>query len=295
MQQEDLGPANISVFTCSRLYGLQREAAEGLRYHASIPFFSHGVQMGIMNVARGDWRPLPQRDLVLLSTIASQLGIAVDRDRLLALRAERAIRQERERVAADLHDTLVQGLAGISLQLESADLVFAERPAVARKHVQAALRLARSTIVETRRAVEDLGPAALDEQSLSEALADLVDGFARDHGIAADHRVSRVRGPVPADAGRALHRAVSEGLHNVVKHSGATHVELVLRRRRGRLLAVLQDNGRGFDPGRVSGSLHGYGLDSMRRRVRMLGGSFRLSTALGRGTRVEISLPLRPE
>jgi NarL family two-component system sensor histidine kinase LiaS len=86
-------------------------------------------------------------------------------------------------------------------------------------------------------------------------------------------------------------RIVREGLQNVVRHAGATRVKLVARRARGRLSLILSDDGRGFDSTKVAESVHGYGLASMRRRVQLIGGRFRLVTSPGHGTRVEISIP----
>ncbi len=114
------GAANINVVTCSRLKGLV-DGANGLRYHASVPLYANGKQLGVMNVASPDWRELSPDDLRLLHTIGDMLGVAIERARLFARSAELGAAEERNRLAREIHDTLAQGMAGVALQLESAD------------------------------------------------------------------------------------------------------------------------------------------------------------------------------
>ncbi|MGH9204582.1 MAG: GAF domain-containing protein, partial [Vicinamibacterales bacterium] len=88
--QGDLtGAANVNVVTCSRLKSLV-DGTDGLRYHASIPIYSHTDKLGVLNVASTDWRELDPDDLRLLYTVGYQLGIAVERSRLYARSARLA-------------------------------------------------------------------------------------------------------------------------------------------------------------------------------------------------------------
>ncbi len=98
-----------NVVTCSRLKNLV-DGTDGLRYHASIPLYAHGKQLGVLNVASTDWRELSQEDLQLLYTVGDLLGIAVERARLFARSAHLGALEERNRLARELHDTLAQGL-----------------------------------------------------------------------------------------------------------------------------------------------------------------------------------------
>jgi two-component system NarL family sensor kinase len=117
------GAANVNVITCSRLSGLV-DGTDGLRYHSSVPLYApQGKRLGILNVVSGDWRELSQDDLRLLYTIGDLLSIAIERARLFEQSAEFGAAQERNRLARDIHDTLAQGLAAITLQLETAELL----------------------------------------------------------------------------------------------------------------------------------------------------------------------------
>ena len=81
------GAANVNVITCSRLKKLI-DGTDGLRYHASIPLYAHGKQLGVLNVASPEWRQLTPDDLRLLYTVGDMLGIAIERARLFAHSAE---------------------------------------------------------------------------------------------------------------------------------------------------------------------------------------------------------------
>src|SRR5207249_2164337 len=108
----ELTAGNIDVMECSRLRAAvaatDRARTRGLRYHASIPLYFGDRPLGIMNVAAPAWRKLTARELDLLSTIASQVGVAIERARLAGESVRVARAEERTRLARDIHDTLAQ-------------------------------------------------------------------------------------------------------------------------------------------------------------------------------------------
>src|SRR5207302_9422603 len=117
----DLTPTNIDVMECSRLQpafrGKTPELAAGLRYHASIPLYFQERPLGIMNVTGPSWRELTPDELRLLSTIAHQAGIAIERAHLAEESTRLARAEERARLAREIHDTLAQGLTAITVQI----------------------------------------------------------------------------------------------------------------------------------------------------------------------------------
>ncbi len=165
------GAANVNVVTCSRLKKLVGGSG-GLRYHASIPLYAHGKQLGVMNLASPDWRELSPADLRLLYTVGDLLSIAIERARLFAHSTEFGAVTERNRLAREIHDTLAQGLAGIVLQLETAEILLGAGPKIehAERSIHQALELARANLKEARRSVLDLRAAPLEGRSLAEAL-----------------------------------------------------------------------------------------------------------------------------
>ncbi len=292
LENDPRGAANVNTLACSRLWEAVEGNPEGLRNHASIPFFSRGRQMGIMNVAHADWRTLSAGELALLTTVGNQLGLTVDRARLLEARAERAIQDERGRLARELHDTVMQRLTGIGLQIETADATIESDRERARARLQAALKLTREALAETRAAVDGLDPEGSGVEPLHRSLPELCSEFEQIYEIAVRCEVRTLPGRPGAPIEAGLYRIVREGLNNVVKHAGASRASVRVRQRPGRITLIIEDDGRGFDRARASAMVHGYGLHSMRRRAAMLGGRFRLRTAPGMGTRVEVSVPL---
>jgi two-component system, NarL family, sensor kinase len=121
------GAANVNVITCSRLQKLVK-GSDGLRYHASIPLYAHGKELGVFNVASAGWNQLSPEDLRILYTVGDLLSMAVERARLSARSAEIGALEERNRLAREIHDTMAQGLAGITMRLETAEALLENSP-----------------------------------------------------------------------------------------------------------------------------------------------------------------------
>ena len=177
---------------------------------------------------------LQPQELQLLHIISDQIGLAMQRARLSADHTRAAARlatiEERNRLARDIHDTLAQGLAAITLQLEAADALAELRPQRAHEAVQRALSLARTNLDEARRSVMDLRAAPLQEHALPEALALLV-ANTEEAGLTIDYTYTPwAHFPMlPARIEAGLYRVVQEALTNIRKHAQAEHVEVALR------------------------------------------------------------------
>src|SRR5207248_2595056 len=162
------------------------ELAAGLRYHASIPLYFQEKPLGIMNVTGPEWRELTADELRLLSTIASQVGIAIERARLAEDATRLARAEERTRIAREIHDTLAQGLTAIALHIEGAMKRLDTHPDQARERLERALAMARENLEDARRSVVDLRTAGrLESKPLAEALAGLARSFTSDTGVPA--------------------------------------------------------------------------------------------------------------
>src|SRR5215470_12807483 len=193
----ELTPSNIDVIECSRLEpafrGKSAALAAGLRYHASIPLYFQQTPLGIMNVTGPEWRKLTPDELQLLSTIAYQVGIAIERARLAEDATRLARAEERTRLAREIHDTLAQGLTAIALNIEGAMHRMDKHPEQARERLERALAMARENLEDARRSVLDLRSAArLEGKPLTEALAGLARSFTSDTGIPATVRAPNV-------------------------------------------------------------------------------------------------------
>jgi two-component system, NarL family, sensor kinase len=286
------GAANVNVVTCSRLKKLVHDS-NGLRYHASIPLYAHGKKLGVMNVASTDWRELSPEDLRLLYTIGDLLSIAVERARLFNKSAESGAVEERNRLAREIHDTLAQGLAGITLQLETADVLLesGQEPKKINAAIQQALKLARASLEEARRSVLDLRAAPLEGRTLAQALKALALETAAQGDLDIDFELVGGEQPLPVRIEAGLFRMAQEALANVVQHAAAQHVTLSLTILPDQVALVVKDDGYGFDPERTRRDR--FGLIGLNERARLLSGTLQLHSSPGAGTRIEISVPLR--
>src|SRR5579885_2956345 len=303
------GAANINVLRCSRLKNAERDkdpSSLGLRFHASIPIYAGDTPIGVLNVASEDWRELAEEELQLLHIIGDQIGLAIQRARLSAEHTQAAARlatiEERNRLAREIHDTLAQGLAAITLQLETADALSEQRPERAREAIRRALALARANLEEARRSVIDLRAAPLQNRTLTEALRELAQETERE-GIAVTYHYAPEDFPLLSPrVEAALYRIAQEALTNVRKHAEADHVKLSLVLEEDELCLYVYDNGRGFyvdetlgTQARSGAQAEHFGLTGMNERVKLLGGTLCIDSTPGSGTCLVCCVPLEKE
>lgn len=285
------GAANVNVITCTRLKNLV-QGTDGLRYHASIPLYAHGKELGVLNLASTDWRELSADDLRLLYTVGDLLSIAIERARLYAHSAEVGAVEERNRLAREIHDTLAQGLSAIALQLETADALLesGQQPERIQRAIQQALHLARTNLDEARRSVLDLRAAPLEGRTLAEAVNQLVQDVTAKAALAVNLQVVGAHQPLPVAIEAGLYRVTQEALTNIVSHAHATRADLHLLVTLRSIQLTIHDNGCGFEPDTVTPNR--YGLTGMNERVRLLGGQLQIQSAPGAGTKVVVTIPL---
>ncbi|MBV9021646.1 MAG: GAF domain-containing sensor histidine kinase [Chloroflexi bacterium] len=294
------GAANIDVLRCSRLKNAERDSdpsSLGLRFHASVPIYAGNVPLGVLNVASEDWRGLQVEELQLLHIISDQIGIAIQRARLSAehtrAAAHLATIEERNRLAREIHDTLAQGLAAVTLQLETADAFVETRPKRAHEAIQRALSLARRNLEEARRSVMDLRSAPLQDHPLPEALQALA---ASEIGCTVKYTYTPASSfPVlPARIEAALYRIAQEALANARKHANAQHIELTLEADAAEVRLLVQDDGCGFSPETVAQGVSAghFGLSGIAERAKLLGGHVSIQSEPGTGTLIGVTVPL---
>ncbi len=206
------------------------------------------------------------------------------------LQAEEA---ERSRIATELHDDTVQVMTASLVAMDRLALVARRR---GERELEEAVALARATLEEatdrTRRLMFELRPAILAEHGLAAAIGVLADQVARESGATATVR-GRV-GRYDRALEELLYRAVQEALANIRNHAQAARIDVTLQERRGEIVCVVADDGRGFDVdaarARPQAVFH-LGIGSLVERVRAVGGDATIDSAPGRGTRVRLVLP----
>ncbi|MEV0692317.1 sensor histidine kinase [Streptomyces sp. NPDC050388] len=211
---------------------------------------------------------------------------------LLVQAREAGVADERRRLAAEIHDTLAQGLTGIIAQLQV--VANTRDPELARVHVVRATDLARESLGEARRSVHNLAPVALDRDGLPQALEKTVAEWGERTGARADCTVTGTAEPLHEEVAATLLRIAQEALSNASRHARATRVGVTLSYIGEEVTLDIRDDGRGFDP-RVrparTGS-GGFGLDGMRARAERIAGSLTVESEPGHGTAVSARVPL---
>lgn len=196
--------------------------------------------------------------------------------------------EERRRLARELHDGIGQMLTGLKLHTEQlGSAAFTEKQ---RRTYDELRRLLHETIESTRTVAYNLMPSVLSDFGVAAALRRLAEQTARSSGLAVEFSgPEHLRFADAVETG--LYRIAQEALHNAVKHAGANRITLDLTQKPDVLQLTITDDGRGFDPRRQRGKSPGSGLRNMRTRAELLGGTFRISSEPGRGTRVLVKLP----
>lgn len=233
------------------------------------------------------------QDERLITMLAAQAAIAIENANLYKQMQRLAVLEERERIAMDLHDGIIQSIYAVGLTLEYVGLLFDEQPPEARRRLQEAISGLNDVIGDIRNYILDLRPQRFQNKNLSAGLADLVRAFKANTFIAVEvQSADRADTDLRADQSAGLFHIAQEALANVAKHARARSVTINLRRDGPRVLLSIKDDGRGFDQAMIQ-SYAGHGLQNMRERARALGADLRVTSAPGQGTEIEVKVAVK--
>ncbi len=207
--------------------------------------------------------------------------------------------RELQRIVLDMHDGPVQDIFAALSQLQVLERSLAGDPAL-RQRVQQAVGLLERALAEIRNFIGAFRPPGFERRTLSA----IIEGLAVQHETLTDQVVELTIPPELGDcelpAKIAIYRILQEALANGHRHSGATRQRVIVARRGPSVVLTVADDGKGFDPERVLAreadvGVEGghFGLRGIQDRVAMLGGSFALESAPGRGTALTVSLPIK--
>jgi len=275
----------------------------------SVPIRMGGDVIGVIDVQSKQLDAFWQDDVTVIETLADQIAVAIKNARLydaerqarrqlrkLASHLQDARERERKQLSQELHDELGQALTAIGYELATID---DELPGQASPGTRKRMRDARSLVRQVDEQVSemalDLRPSMLDDLGLLPALRWYVRHYATRRDVDLSLELIDLEARLPPALETALYRAVQEALTNVAKHAGATSVRVEVRQEASRIVAVIEDDGRGFN---VTEKLHradrpGLGLLGMEERISSLGGTLSIHSQPGQGTSLTIYLPTR--
>ncbi|HSB88472.1 MAG TPA: GAF domain-containing sensor histidine kinase [Anaerolineales bacterium] len=268
----------------------------GFRTMVCIPLAAHGNVLGVLTLAFLSARPMLEREIRLLTAIGGGVGIVLENARLLRQAQRLAVLEERERIAMDLHDGIIQSIYAVGLSLDSARL-----QATRASHTKEDAALDRAIdglnaiIRDIRSYILDLQPSRIPADDLGEALRRLLDEFRAnslmDAELILDPDAAQTLAPTARIA--AFHIA-QEAVANVAKHSRAKRAWVTLRWLNDGIGLQVIDNGEGFDSA-VRAELLGHGLSNMASRARAAGGELEIVSNPGEGTTVTARFPFDPD
>jgi signal transduction histidine kinase len=231
-----------------------------------------------------------EQDEHLITMLAAQAGIAIENANLYKQVQRLAVLEERERIAMDLHDGIIQSIYAVGLMLEYAGLMFDESPAEARQRLQDSISGLNEVIRDIRNYILDLRPQRFQSKNLSAGLIELVRAFKANTLITVEvHSADRADADLTTDQSTGLFHITQEALANIAKHARARAVVMNLRREGQHVILSIQDDGRGFDTSTVK-AYTGHGLQNMQERARVMGAQLRIDSAPGRGTLIEVMI-----
>lgn len=268
-----------------------------------VPLRSKGRIIGALETVNKEGG-FGQDDVRLLSALAASVATAIENARLfeqvlngraqlqaLSRRLVEIQEAERGHVARELHDETGQALSSLLLNLSMLEQE-ADDPQAVRGRVARLETMVDEMLENLHRLATNLRPATLDFLGLIPALEQYIETFSEQHGIPIEFETVELapEDRLPPEVETALYRIVQEALTNVIRHARATHVDILLERRGERVVAIVEDDGVGFDAeaAKQSGRL---GLFGMQERAEMLGGRLTIESTAGMGTTVFVEVP----
>jgi two-component system sensor histidine kinase DevS len=272
----------------------QKAVGAGLHSLVCVPLMAQGRVVGVLELAFEDVRDVSVSELGLLEAVGAGVGIAVENARLNRQARRVAVLEERERIAMDLHDGIIQSIYAVGLALESSRMLEANSMEDLRASLGQAIEGLNAIIRDIRAYILDLQPSRISTDDLGKALKRLAREFKANTLIEPEVVIDPAAiGVLRSRRSSGLFLIAQEALANVAKHAKASRAWLNLRLSDGEISMQIIDNGRGFDPSRSQPVL-GHGLSNIEQRAHIIGGEVEFLSEPGEGTTVTVHLPLAP-
>jgi PAS domain S-box-containing protein len=268
-----------------------------------VPLLSGGKAFGIYTLHKNETSFFTAEHVELAEALASLAAVAVQNawlfeqvkvgsERLQSLTRRLAEIQESERlyIARELHDEAGQALTSLMVQLRLIEQV-ADRPEAVLARIAEMDSSLQGVIENLHRLAMALRPAALDHLGLEAAVRENAEAIAERCGMTIQVAPFCSETRLPRNVETILYRIVQEALNNVVRHAEASRVDILFQTRDDRIIVVVEDNGKGFDPATVAEEEH-LGLLGMRERAETLGGTLAIESRPGQGTTIVAEVPL---
>jgi len=237
-----------------------------------------------------------RNDIQNYLTIAEQVALSLENLKLLEQARLTGVNEERQRLAAEIHDSLTQGFISIVTLTEIAEAKLEKYPQELRDEFQSLLNQARQTardnLTAARQMTWALRPDLQKGMPLAESLEKHARGWSDVNNISVNVSSSGDARQLHPDIETVLLRTAREALNNIQKHAQATQVTITLTYMDSLVALDVQDNGKGFESEPSIDSNGGFGLKSIREQVGQLGGELTVESDVNKGTTIAVSLPI---
>jgi signal transduction histidine kinase len=257
-----------------------------MRSFLGIPILSKGRIIGAFYLAsKIGAREFSQTDQELVEMLAAHAAIAIENAELHERSRELTVMEERNRLARELHDSVIQTLFSAVFTAEAAVELLDQDPVLARAEVQKLQELSKGAVREMRSLVFELRPAEIEVDGLVPTLRKHIDVLQRVYGTDIELTVEGSR-QLEGSTEKELFRIAQEAIRNALRHSGSARISVDLRLRDSMVCLSVTDDGVGFDPASPQVRGRHLGLTSMLERAQLLGGNLHIDSAPGQGARV---------
>ena len=264
----------------------------GVKTLLIIPLTSRGQANGRLTFRFTEERDFHPEELEIARALANQASLAIHLTRLAKTARQSAVLEERNQLAAELHDALAQSFTGISMQLGVAEEQLAAKQGDPLRQVQRANEIAKFGLAEARRSILSLSSSAIEESGLTTTLQRLVENSNVAGRLRCDFRSDNIpEESLPPKIQHELLRFAQEAISNAVRHARPTVVSVTLRWESPNLILKVKDNGSGISRASLKKS-EGFGLRNMRKRASQIDGKLDIHTAAGHGTTIVLTVPI---
>jgi signal transduction histidine kinase len=284
----------MAIFVIRALRAFELESQQQLQMAQRARLVAQQEALSMQEQARLETEALNRQ----LQVAYQELQVRESLRRDLLHQAVTAQEQERQRIARELHDTTGQALTALGLGFAAVGENVQNNPELATSQLDKLKKVSMQALEELRDLIGNLRPSVLDDLGLVPALQGQVKAFEGHSGIKAHLAVTGRRRRLPPEVETIVFRLTQEALTNVARHSAARQVTIELDFQPERLRLLIADDGRGFDPQAAYHPQNGrrpWGLLGMQERVSLVNGQYHLHSAPGRGTTLEMMIPLEQE
>jgi PAS domain S-box-containing protein len=264
----------------------------GVKTVLIIPLTSRGQANGRLTFRFTEERDFHPEELEIARALATQASLAIHLTRLAKSARQSAVLEERNQLAAEIHDALAQSFTGITMQLGVAGEQLAAKEGDPLCQIQRANEIAKFGLAEARRSILSLRSSAIQESGLTATLQRLVEHSNVAGRLRCDFRSDNIpEERLPPRIQHELLRFAQEAISNAVRHAKPTVVSVTLRWDPPNLILKVKDNGSGISRASLE-KREGFGLSNMRARASQIDGKLDIQTAAGHGTSIVLTVPI---